>query len=280
MSNHWADTSNHQMTTLASIHRYPVKSMMGEELNASFVSEKGVLGDRAFALKDEEGKLVTAKNPRKWPTMFSHRASFALPLALAPTDALPPVMLTLPDGSAMMSGDLGLEEALSKSLGKRVTWETIAPEAPVIEEFWPDDVEGLPHSDTVTDENTLAGTFFDLSTIHLLSTGTIRALMRLLPGSRLEARRFRPNFMVDTGDTIGFIENDWVGKTLRIGEVEMEITGPCPRCVMTTLAQYDLPKDSAVLRAAVQANDGGVGVYARILKAGVMRRGDAIEFMG
>lgn len=265
------------MNTLASIHRYPVKSMMGEELNASFVTAKGVLGDRAFALKDEEGKLVTAKNPRKWPTMFSHRAVFAEPLSLSQTESLPSVMLTLPDGRVLMSNDPELEAALSSSLGKRVTWETIAPEVPVIEEFWPADVEGLPHSDAVTDENTLPGTFFDLSTIHLLSTSTLQTLMGLIPGSRLETRRFRPNFIVDTNGAIGFVENDWIGKTLRIGGVEMEITGPCPRCVMTTLAQYDLPKDSAVLRAAVQHNGGGVGVYARIITPGMIRRGDVVE---
>lgn len=265
------------MNTLASIYRYPVKSMMGEELNASYVTEKGVLGDRAFALKDEEGKLVTAKNPRKWPSMFSHRATFAEPLSLSQSDPLPPVLLTLPDGRAMLSNDPGLESALSQSLGRRVMWESVAPAVPIIEEFWPADVEGLPHSDAVTDENTLPGTFFDLSTIHLLTTSTLQTLMAMIPGSRVEARRFRPNFIVDTNGAMGFVENKWIGKTLRIGGVEMEITGPCPRCVMTTLAQYDLPKDSAVLRAAVQGNDGSVGVYAHIIKPGVMRRGDAVE---
>ena len=264
------------MPTLAAIHRYPVKSMMGEELNASYVTTNGVLGDRAFALKDEDGKLVTAKNPRKWPSMFSHRAAFSAPIPLAEAP-LPPVMLTLPDGRVLMSDAPELQSALSASLGRSVFWESVAPAAPVIEEFWPADVEGLPHSDAVTDENTLPGTFFDLSTIHLLTTSTLQTLMDLIPNSRLEARRFRPNFIVDTGGASGFVENDWVDKTLRIGEVEMEITGPCPRCVMTTLAQYDLPKDSAVLRAAVQANDGGVGVYAHIVKPGVMRRGDRVE---
>jgi len=264
------------MTTLAAIHRYPVKSMMGEELNASYVTTDGVLGDRAFALKDADGKLVTAKNPRKWPTMFSHRAAFATPLPLAEAP-LPPVALTLPDGRVVLSNAPELGEALCDSLGQPVSWETVAPAVPVIEEFWPADVEGLPHSDAVTDENTLAGTFFDLSTIHLLSTGTMKTLMAMIPGSRVEARRFRPNFIVDTGDAPGFVENDWIGKTLKIGEVEMEITGPCPRCVMTTLAQYDLPKDSNVLRAAVQGNGGGIGVYARIVTPGVMRRGDSVE---
>ncbi len=264
------------MTTLAAIHRYPVKSMMGEELNACYVTTQGVLGDRAFALKDEDGKLVTAKNPRKWPTMFSHRAAFSAPLPLAETE-LPPVMLTLPDGRVVLSSAPELGALLSNSLGKPVTWETVAPAVPVIEEFWPADIEGLPHADAVTDENTLPGTFFDLSTIHLLSTGTLKTLMAMIPGSRVEARRFRPNFIVDTGDAQGFVENGWVGKTVRIGEVEMEITGPCPRCVMTTLAQYDLPKDSDVLRAAVKGNGGEIGVYARIVTPGVMRRGDSVE---
>ncbi len=52
--------------SVASLWRYPVKSMMGEELNASLVTERGLLGDRAHALVDREtGKVVSAKEPRK-----------------------------------------------------------------------------------------------------------------------------------------------------------------------------------------------------------------------
>lgn len=95
-----------------------------------------------------------------------------------------------------------------------------------------------------------SGTFFDLAPVHLVTTATINRLRELAPQSRFEVRRFRPNLVVEspTGAS-GFVENDWIGRTLAIGdEVRLNITGPCPRCVMTTLAQGDLPKDPGILR--------------------------------
>lgn len=261
---------------VCALWRYPVKSMMGEELNAAFVTPSGVLGDRAFALRDDEGKLVTAKNPRKWPEMFAHRAAFVEPLPLSADAEMPPVRMTLPNGDSVLSSDPNASQMLSESLGRAVTWETVAPQEPVIEEFWPADVEGLPYADAVTDENTLSGTFFDLSTMHVLTTSTLDAMKAIYPPGRFEARRFRPNIIVETSGE-GFVENAWIGHTIKLGEVEMEITGPCPRCVMTTVAQYDLPKDSGILRTAVQHNEGGVGVYAKITKPGVVRRNDVVE---
>jgi uncharacterized protein YcbX len=66
--------------TVVSLWRYPVKSMQGEELNAAEVGERGVLGDRAYAVLDRtDGKVASAKNPRKWPRMFEFRAGFADP---------------------------------------------------------------------------------------------------------------------------------------------------------------------------------------------------------
>jgi uncharacterized protein YcbX len=75
-----------------------------------------------------------------------------------------------------------------------------------------------------------------------------------------------------------FVENAWIGRTVRIGEVvRLSITGPCPRCVMTTLAQGDLPKDSGILRTAARHNEVNVGVYASVVRGGNVRRGDAIS---
>ena len=82
---------------LASLHRYPVKSMMGEGLNAAHVTEKGIFGDRSYALFDmETGKVVSAKNPKKWPDLFSYRAAYTSPPEGGAD--VPPVRITLPDG--------------------------------------------------------------------------------------------------------------------------------------------------------------------------------------
>jgi uncharacterized protein YcbX len=264
--------------SVVSLWRYPVKSMIGEELNASEVTERGLLGDRRFALRDREtGKVVGAKNPRKWGNFFEFRAAFVQSPQSGST--MPAVRITLPDGTIATSGEDDFERTLSRALGHEVTFEEaqVRAEAAKAEEYWPD-MEGLDFRDTVTDFDLPEGTFFDLAAVHLLTTATLDRLRELHPEGRLEARRFRPNIVVATGpQEQGFAENDWIGRTISIGdEVRLRVSGACPRCVMITLAQGDLPKDSEILRTAVQNNDANVGVYADIVKGGNVRRGDKV----
>ena len=127
---------------VVSLWRYPVKSMMGEELNASELTDRGLLGDRSLALVDTEtGKVVSAKNPKKWPTMFDCRAAFTTPPELG--KPLPPVRVTLPDGVTLTSDDTGFAEFMSAALGRPVTLASAAAlSQPSLEEYWPE-VEGL-----------------------------------------------------------------------------------------------------------------------------------------
>jgi uncharacterized protein len=264
--------------SVVSLWRYPVKSMMGEELNASEVTERGLIGDRHFALRDREtGKVVGAKNPRKWGNFFDFRAAFVEPPQAG--SSMPPVRITLPDGTIATSAEDDLEETLSRALGREVTFEEAQAraEGARAEEYWPD-MEGLDHRDTVTDFELPEGTFFDLAVVHLLTTATLERLRALYPAGRMEVRRFRPNIVVATGpEEQGFVENDWVGRTVSIGdEVRLLVSGPCPRCVMITLPQGDLPKDSGILRTAAQSNHANVGVYADVVKGGTVRRGDHV----
>src|SRR3989475_7457617 len=84
-----------ELGSIGSLWRYPVKSMMGEELNAADVTERGLRGDRAYALVDRaDGKVATAKNPRKWPTLFDFRATFIEPPSRGAN--LPAVRIALP----------------------------------------------------------------------------------------------------------------------------------------------------------------------------------------
>lgn len=263
--------------SVISLWRYPVKSMMGEELAAVEVTRRGLLGDRAYALIDTStGKVVSAKNPRKWPNLFSFQAAFADdPRANA---KVPPVLITLPDGATAGSGQGDLQEVLSSALGRAVTLESMAPESPSLEEYWPD-VENLDHRDTVTVESISGGTFFDGASVHVLTTATLEQLGSCYPQGRFEPRRFRPNLLIDPGPgQTGFVENAWVGHTLAVGkEVRLDIARPCPRCVMTTLAQGDLAQDTDILRTAAQENQANVGVYASVLQGGTIRCGDTVE---
>jgi uncharacterized protein YcbX len=261
--------------SLASLHRYPVKSMMGEDLNAAQLTPRGVFGDRSYALCDTEtSKVVSAKNPRKWPNLFSYRAAYTSPPATG--SAVPPVRVTLPDGDFAVSSSPDFAPTLSAKLGRSVTLLTTPPPDAQLEEYWPD-MEELANRDVVTDEAMPPGTFFDLAVLHMLTTSTLDRLREVNPHSRFEARRFRPNLIIDTGDRKGFVENDWIGKVIAIGpEVRVQVSGPCPRCVMTTLAQADLPKDTAVLKSAAQHNKGQVGAYATVVQTGTIRIGDAL----
>jgi uncharacterized protein YcbX len=281
-------TARDPVGSVVTLWRYPVKSMLGEELNASNVTERGLLGDRGYALVDSaDGKIASAKNPRKWPRMLEFRA------ALAPgTDpnALPAVRITLPDGDLVTGAQADHDERLSRALDRAVTLQAAEPSdhepdaassqgqrAATAEEYWPD-MEDLDYRDTVTDFDLPQGTFFDCAAVHVLTTATLDQLREFSPRGRFEVRRFRPNIVVDTSDRgSGFAEDAWIGHTIQIGnQVRLSITGPCRRCVMTTLAQSDLPKDSGILRTAAQHHGVNVGVYASVARGGIIRRGDPI----
>jgi uncharacterized protein YcbX len=262
--------------TVVSLWRYPVKSMQGQELDAANFTGSGLLGDRSFALVDTAtGKVVSAKNPRKWPTMFGFQATFTTAPVLG--NPLPPVQVTAPDGATVASDDAHFADLLTSALGRPVTLATSAPSEPSLEEYWPDMAE-LDHQETVTDEAMPPSTFFDLATVHILTTATLSRLRQLHPPGRFEVRRFRPNIVIrPANDDADFVESSWVGRKLSIGdEVVLDITDHTPRCVMTTLAQDDLPNDSEILRTAARYNDVHVGVYAEVRRGGRVQRGDTV----
>ena len=164
---------------VGALWRYPVKSMMGEEVNAAEVTERGLVGDRGFAVADPSTGLVAgAKNPRKWGNFFDFRAAYAEPPQRG--CKLPVVRVTLPDGAVVTSDQPDLTRVLSGAIGD---------------------------------------------------------------------------------------------------EVRLRITGGCPGCVMTTLPQADLPRDTGILRAAAQHNHADVGVYGEVIAGGAIRRGDRVTLI-
>jgi uncharacterized protein YcbX len=257
------------------IRRYPVKSMAGEELLECAATEKGLAGDRAFALVEEgSGKVVCAKNPRKWDGVLNYRAEFTAGRG-ANKDSRT-VRIAFPDGDATRSDDESVDAVLSEKLGHRVHLASTPPEGATLEST---DAEAPADSQETHDWMMPPGTFFDLAPVHLVTTASLSHLQTLLPQSKIDVRRFRPNLVVETAEELqGFVENDWVGRTLAIGdEVVLRILCPCPRCIMTTVRQGGLPKDPEVLRSAVAHNQGSIGVYAAVERAGKIRVGDAVK---
>ena len=251
---------------------------MGEEINSSLVTERGLLGDRSYALVDlATGKVVSAKNPRKWPGMFGFRAAYVEPPDMH--EGIPPVRITMPDGASAVSTQANLDSLLSRALGASVSLQSKPPESPELEEYWPD-IDDLAHRETVTEEAMPPDTFFDGAVVHILTTATLQQLQSVYPQGSFEARRFRPNLIVAPSG--GGLRRKFMGRT-HAGDwrrVRLKVTCATGRCVMTTLPQGDLPRDLGILKAAVSANHANVGVYATVERAGVIRSGDAVKSRG
>jgi uncharacterized protein YcbX len=256
-----ASPEPHEQRSVLTIHRYPVKSMIGEALSESVVTERGLLGDRAYALIDvESGKVVSAKNPRKWGDLFAFRAALVKSPELSAS--IPAARITFPNGESATTELPDVDARLSAELGRSVRLASSVPDAPRIEGYWPD-YDWLETPDAVFEVKLPSGTFFDGAVVHLVTTAALDRLHALAPESR-------------NGDD-GFVEDAWSGRTLLIGdEVRMRIAGPCSRCVMTTLPQRTLPKDPNVLRTIVKHNQGNLGVLASVDRGGHIARGDAV----
>jgi len=285
--------------------RFPVKSMQGEETSSLTVTDGGVLGDRAYALIDAaDGKVVSAKNPRKWGRLLTWSARFVEePVAGA---TVPPVAIETDDGSVVHSDDPDVDGVLSRLLGRDVHLAAAggAADGPRrMEEVWPD-VEGLAPADFIastqivsdTPDETVSditvamaappGTFFDLAALHLLTTSTLSALRSIAPGSDFDVRRYRPNVLVET-EGEGFVENDWVERTVSFGPsgAAMRVDLPTMRCIMTTLAQPGLERDKASLQTIARNNRieifGGqwacAGSYGSVASPGPVAVGDEVS---
>jgi uncharacterized protein YcbX len=187
--------------------------------------------------------------------------------------------ITLPGGERILTNDPATEARLSRLLGFEARLITEAP-MPLKLESQQVGVEPAGE-DAPTIDYPGINRFFDLGSLHLLTTATLARLRELSPGTTFDIRRFRPNLVITPPDgETGFLENAWSGKTLAIGEdILIRVLGPTVRCVVTTRAQDELPDDMDVLRTAVKHNSANVGVYAMVEQGGTVRRGDAVEIL-
>jgi len=287
--------------SIARLWRFPVKSMKGERIEQGEFTDRGLVGDRAYALIDAEtGKVASAKSVRLFPDLFGCSAAFVEPPRL--DGDLPPVRITLPDGRSVTSDSNDVDRDLSAFFQRDVTLARAAPDDFTIDQYHPDveDADPAGHRDTVVEQKlgsaffaeaglpspVSVGLFFDLFPVSVLTTSTLDRLNELQPDISFDERRFRMNVIIDTKEA-GFVENNWVGHDLAIGDaMRLNVALPDPRCVMTTLAQDELPRDTGVLRALVQHNRVQVGeagrfpctgVYAVVQSSGAARTGDSVS---
>lgn len=277
---------------LIEIWRYPVKSMMGESIASAEITPQGLLGDRAWATRDElRGGIRGAK-----------KIGSLMKLAAAYRDgAGSEVVITLPDGSTVATGSPERDTAVSAALEHEVTLWPLQPaddldhyrrgasdSDDLMEElrdiFGRDPDEPLPDLSVFPPEiiefESPPGTYLDAYPLLVMTTAAMSALAEALPESVINVRRFRPNLIVDTGDLVGHPELGWAGRHLRVGEVELELVTGCPRCVMPTReVTPEIPADRAVLRHIVADLDQNLGVYANVITPGVVSLDDPVELL-
>lgn len=220
--------------------RYPVKSMLGEECGYLDVDERGVKGDRLFAVRDVDGKFGSGKTTRRFRKidgLFGFRAAY--------DNDVP--RITFPDGREILGNDSNVHAALSEVLGQPVTLVR----------------EG-------------AISHLDAGPLHVITTASLRWLKTLLPDAHVDDRRFRPNVLIDLPGTTE-VERHWLGKTLQVGEVVLRVRKLTERCVMVNLPQGDLPHDSRVLRSFASDTGPNFGVYAEVREPGTIKQNDRVR---
>jgi uncharacterized protein YcbX len=278
------------------IRRYPVKSMGGEVLDEVELEERGLPGDRAWAVRDEvRGGIRGAK---KIPALMELQARYVSP---PPAKGSSPAEITLQDGSTLSTGDPDVNDRITKAIDYSVTLWPLLPAdaldhyrrgAPVHEDIEkelramfgraPD--EPLPDLSIFPPEliefESPPGTYFDAFPLLLLTDTALRSMQEKAPDSVFDVRRFRPNFVIsDSGSSAAFPETEWCGRRLQIGDAIVQVTVACPRCVMTTHGFENLPEDPGVMRALVRESGGNLGVYAKVEKPGRVCAGDSIELL-
>ncbi len=254
--------------TVSAIWRYPVRSLRGEALAETAVSELGLPGDRAHAvIAAEDGHVAAAaKEPRTWAGLLGFEARLAGDASAH--GAAPPVELRHESGEVLRSDAADFDARFSTLLGREA-------------HLWAGDCRGaLSHAARHGQgEQGVPEPPYPSAPLHLLTTSSLAAAKAHHPDGCFEPVRFRPNLVVDTGEAPVFAEAGWVGGRLHVGDaVTLHVFKECERCVLTTLAQDGLPKDTQVLKTVTTHNGTNMGIYCAVPRPGTIRVGDAVSF--
>lgn len=255
-------------------------------LETAAITKKGLSGDRSFALIDNKTKrIVSAKNPEKWGKVFKFNTS-TLP-SKVDDHFLPRVSISFPDGETVFTDDENINDILSEKIGAPVILTSQVPENAEVEKVTLEDDECGRTDGSSYLQKLSPFDFFDGGHLHLLTTHSLNRLRGIYKDGTFEARRFRPNIVIDSDDTdFGSgtslsMEQNYEDVILEIGDiVKVKITKPTERCIITTLAQSGLPKDNQILKTIDKENNGNLGVYTQTLEPGPVRMGDLVWMVG
>jgi uncharacterized protein YcbX len=262
--------------------------MLGEQVGAVDVGDGGLEGDRRFGVVDTQSDMVaSAKRPRRWQGLLQIHSEMAAPGV---------VRLIFPDGRSVLSTDDLVDKLLSEFLGRAVELLPQAALGAELERAVPDAVleQGIDADVEVTYLEIAgaspAGTFFDFSPVHLVTSASLERAGSAHPAGRVEPARYRPNIVIETSPGLsGFVENDWPGHRLQIGsEVILEVLIITPRCAVPTLRHGGLPPDPDALRVPLAHNflpvplegfgsAACLGVYTGVVQGGRVSPGDEVR---
>ncbi len=224
---------------VVSLFRYPVKSMAGEGLPRVEVGWQGVAGDRRWAFL----RPGLEHSPFPWLTLRENPglANYHPRLVEPARPELSQAVVRTPSGTELEVTDPALRSELGE--GVRVIRQN----------------RGC----------------FDWLPLSLLTTQTLAGLATLV-GATLEPHRFRPNLLIDSTSAVPFPEDEWVGKTLRVGGVRMRVDQPDGRCVVVNLDPRTGEQNPAVLRAIAAHHGSRLGVYGSVVQPGLVAVGDPV----
>lgn len=273
--------------TVAALRRYPVKSMLGEALETSEVSERGLEGDRTHALLDvETGKVASAKSPRLWRELLQFRAA-------CKADG---IRIGLPDGREILADDGNADGLLSAALGRTVTLTAAREAGATLDRADPDQVIARGF-DAPVDAPPLEiaqaaplGGFFDFAPVQVLTGGSLRRIAEEAPRESITLERYRPNIFIELDGAPPFIENEWRGRTLAIGpELRLHFVAPTPRCAVPMLPHGGLGAATCAVSAVARLNRVEMpelgpglfpclGAFAVVAAPGTARVGQEVRF--
>lgn len=278
--------------------RYPVKSMRGESLPSVEVTDGGIAFDRGWAVRDEKARTIRGA---KFLGQLMQCSARYLPDRMVDNGRVPHACITLPNGTEINTDDERIHAHLSEVVGREVTIWPLQPASNedhyrintletgdimsevrkmmALKDDEPLDLSQFPPN-LVRELTTFVvppGTYFDALPINILTEASLRHLQTLLPASKLDVRRFRPNIVVrDDQGISALLEERWLGKSLRVGEVDISVVMRCPRCVMVTREQGDLPDDKSIMRTLVRDLGQCISVYGLIQAGGSLQIGQPI----
>jgi uncharacterized protein len=266
---------------ITTMWRYPVKSMLGEQVSGARLEPGGLEGDRGLALVDATtGLIATAKHPRLWRDLLKHSATVS--------DGR--VLITAPAGWTLDAQDPEVDGLLSAALGRPVRLCSDRPSTATVERPAPEDVldhgveAEVPAATLEIGRGTPGSTFVDYAPVHLITSATLEHI-------GTEHLRYRPNLVVETpAGTPAFVENDWMGRELHLrngagAAVVLRMILPTPRCAVPTLEHGPLPRAPHAVRSLMTANQVDVpgfgvlpcaGGYAEVVRPGVVQVGDEV----